>query len=144
MKTVTAIEKREDVSPKEGKSKYGDVTFADAKNKKYPLDTEAHVRAALSYWGMPKNRAKYSAEDQKTIGGKIRAAAKKLGIGTSDDGDGEKDKAESSLVYASVPIDLGGETPSEIVYMPKAEQVTITPVVSGKAKAGTLKVDASV
>jgi phage I-like protein len=143
MKTVMAIEKREDVSPGEGKSKYGDVTFADAKNKKYPLDTEAHVRAALSYWGMPKNRAKYSAEDQKTIGGKIRAAAKKLGIG-EDDGDGEKDKAESALVYASVPIDLGGETPSEIVYMPKADQVTITPVVSGKAKSVTLKVDASV
>src|SRR4029077_14856062 len=104
MKTVMAIEKREDVSPGEGKSKYGDVTFADAKNKKYPLDTEAHVKAALSYWGMPKNRAKYSTEDQKTIGGKIRAAAKKLGIG-EDDGDGEKDKAESALVYASVPID---------------------------------------
>jgi phage I-like protein len=145
MKTVMAIEKREDTSPGEGKGKYGDVKFADEKNKKYPIDTEAHVRAALSYWGQAKNRDKYSAEDQKTIGGRIRAAAKKLGIGTSDDGDGgEKDKAESALVYASVPIDLGGETPSEIVYMPKADSVTITPMVGGKAKAVTLKVDASV
>src|ERR1700756_1068671 len=116
MKTVMAIAEREDVSPKEGKSKYGDVTFADAKNKKYPLDTEAHVRAALSYWGMLKNRAKYSSEDQKTIGGRIRAAAKKLGIGEDDGDDGEKDKAESSLVYAT-SIDLQGQTPEEIVYM---------------------------
>jgi len=30
---------------------------------------------------MPKNRSKYSAEDQKTIGARIHAAASKLGIG---------------------------------------------------------------
>ena len=64
MKTVTAIEKREDVSPKEGESKYGkDVTFADPKNKKYPLDSEKHCRAAWSYINMPKNAAKYSSAD---------------------------------------------------------------------------------
>jgi phage I-like protein len=142
MKTVMAIEKREDTSPEEGKSKYGDVTFADAKNKKYPLDTEAHVKAALSYWGMPKNRAKYSAEDQKTIGGKIRAAAKKLGIGTSDDGDDEKDKAESSLVYAATSVDLEGQTPEEIVYMPRGEAITIKPKRPGHEVK--VKVDAGV
>src|SRR4029077_9472170 len=139
MKTVMAIEKREDVSPGEGKSKYGDVTFADAKNKKYPLDTEAHVRAALSYWGMPKNRAKYSAEDQKTIGGKIRAAAKKLGIGEDDD---DGDKTESSLVYAATSVDLEGQTPEEIVYMPKGEAITIKPKRPGHEVK--VKVDATV
>jgi Family of unknown function (DUF6582)/Mu-like prophage I protein len=141
MKTVMAIAEREDVSPKEGKSKYGDVKFADEKNKKYPLDTEAHVRAALSYWGMPKNRAKYSSEDQKTIGGKIRAAAKRLGIGVSDDGD-DKDKAESSIVSAA-SIDLEGETPAEIIYFPKGDW-RIKPVVNGKAKEVSVKVDESV
>ena len=141
MKTVMAIAEREDVSPKEGKSKYGDVKFADEKNKKYPLDTEAHVRAALSYWGMPKNRAKYSSEDQKTIGGKIRAAAKRLGIGVSDDGD-NKDKAESSIVSAA-SIDLEGETPAEIIYFPKGDW-RIKPVVNGKAKEVSVKVDESV
>ncbi len=75
---------RSDTTPTEGKEKYGDVTFADPKNKKYPLDTKAHVRAALSYWGMPKNRAKYSAEDQKTIGARIHAAAKEQGIDVRD------------------------------------------------------------
>lgn len=81
-----AVPKRKDVSPGEKKSaikKYGNVTYADSVNKKYPLDTEEHVRAALTYWGMPKNRAKYSAEAQKTISAKIRAAAKKFGIKTT-------------------------------------------------------------
>src|ERR1700747_835999 len=142
MKTVMAIAEREDTSPEEGKGKYGDVRFADEKNKKYPIDTEAHVRAALSYWGVSKNRAKYSSEYQKTIGGKIRAAAKKLGIGTSDDGDGEKDKAESSLVYAATSVDLEGQTPEEIVYMPRGEAITIKPKRPGHEVK--VKVDAGV
>jgi phage I-like protein len=113
---VEAIAKREDTSPSEGKSKYGDVTFADEKNKKYPIDTEAHVRAALSYWGNPDNRAKYSAEDQKTIGAKIRAAAKKFGIAVED----KKTEAQQlvSCDFSSHQFE-NGTTPGEIVYMPK-------------------------
>jgi phage I-like protein len=141
MKTVMAIEKREDVSPGEGKSKYGDVTFADAKNKKYPLDTPAHTRSAASYFGMPKNRAKYSEEDQKTIDGKIAAAKKKFGIGDDDDDD-KKDKAESSLVYAATATYLEGETPDEIVYMPVGEAIAIKPRSHGKEIV--VKVDANV
>jgi hypothetical protein len=75
------IAAREDTSAATGESKYGDVTYADAKNKKYPIETKAHVRAALSYWGQAKNRAKYSTKDQATIGRNIRAAARKFGIG---------------------------------------------------------------
>ncbi len=75
------VAKRPDVNPKEGEKKYGDVEYADAKNKKYSLDTEAHVRAAASYWGQAKNKSKYSAEDQKTISAKISAAEKKFKIG---------------------------------------------------------------
>src|SRR5258705_772777 len=137
---VEAIAKREDVSPKEGEGKYGKgVTFAVEKNKKYPLDTEAHARAALSYWGMPTNRAKCWAEDQKTIGGKIRAAAKKFGIETSDGGD----KTESALVYAAATVDLEGETPPSIMYMPKGDW-KISPAVHGKAKIVSIKVDETV
>jgi hypothetical protein len=83
LEPMTHVSARKDVSPADkhsAESEYGDVTYADATNKKYPLDSEAHVRAALSYWGMPKNRAKYSAADQETIGGRIRAAAKRFGI----------------------------------------------------------------
>jgi hypothetical protein len=141
MKIIQAIEKREDVSPKEGQSKYGDVKYADEKNKKYPIDSEAHVRAAWSYINMPKNAGKYSSADVATIKGRIKAAGKKYGIDFSDDGD----KTEASLVYAAA-VDLEGETPSEIVFMPKtaAEGITITPMVGGRAKTVSLKVDESV
>jgi len=71
------IAERKDVDPKEGKDKYGDVTFADEKNKKYPLDTAKHIRAAWSYIHMPKNAGKYSAEDANSIKAKISAAWKK-------------------------------------------------------------------
>lgn len=84
--SVTAdIAEREDTNPKEGKSKYGSVTFADPKNHKYPLDTPEHVRAAASYWGMSKNRSKYSQEDQTTISHRIKAAEKKFKIGNHSD-----------------------------------------------------------
>jgi hypothetical protein len=138
MKIIQAIEKREDVSPSEGKSKYGDVKYADEKNKKYPIDSEAHVRAAWSYINMPKNAAKYSSEDVKTIKGRIKAAGKKYGIEFSDNGD----KTESSLVSAA-SIDLEGETPAEIIYFPKGDW-RIRPVVNGKAKEVSVKVDESV
>ena len=73
--------KRKDVNPAEGKEKYGSVQFADPKNKKYPIDTPAHIASAASYFGMPKNRAKYSKEDQTTIDKRIRAAKRKFKIG---------------------------------------------------------------
>ena len=149
MKTlVRAIEKREDRPKSVGESKYGkDVEYADPRNKAYPIDTPAHTRAAASYFGMPKNRAKYSEADQKSIDRRIAAAKKKFGIGEDDkdDDDGDKeDKAESSLVYAAATVDLEGETPSEIVFMPKGEEISITPMVSGKAKSVALKVDSNV
>jgi len=78
------IAKRKDVTTatkKRAVAKYGDVNYADEKNKKYPLDTPEHVRAAASYFGMPKNRAKYSAADQAKIDAKIKAAKKKFKIG---------------------------------------------------------------
>ena len=93
---VEKVAKREDVNEEEGKEEYGDVEFADEKNKKYPIDTEEHVRAALSYWGMPKNREKYSTEDQEVIGKKIRAAAKKLGIGVEE----EKKEADAEKIVS--------------------------------------------
>ncbi len=80
------IAKRKDVNPSAGKSKYGDVSFADEKNKKYPLDKPEHVSAAASYFGMAKNRAKYSKEDATKIDKRIRAAEKKFKIGEFAEG----------------------------------------------------------
>ncbi len=79
-----AVAQRQDVSPatkKRAVEKYGNVNYADEKNKKYPLDTLDHVRAASRYIGMPKNRSKYSASDLKTIDNKIESAMRKFKIG---------------------------------------------------------------
>ncbi len=82
---VGKIAKRTDVNPKAGTAAYGSVRFADERNKKYPLSSESHVRAALAYFSMPKNRSKYSSADQGVIMGRIRAAARKYGIKLSED-----------------------------------------------------------
>jgi hypothetical protein len=73
-----AISKREDVSPKEGVKEYGDVKFADNKNKKYPINNASHVRAAWNYINKDKNAAKYSASEVQTIKRNIIAAWKRL------------------------------------------------------------------
>lgn len=70
---------REDVSASDKKratEEYGDVKFADETNKKYPIDTAAHIRAAWNYINKSKNAAKYSADEVKAIKGKIVAAWK--------------------------------------------------------------------
>lgn len=74
--TIAKIAKRPDVDPKAGEDKYGAVEYADPKNKKYPLDTAKHIRAAWSYIHMPKNAAKYSSEDADAIKAKIVSAWK--------------------------------------------------------------------
>ena len=52
-----------DVDPDEGKQEYGDVSFADPTNKKYPIDTEGHVRAAWSYINKKSNADKYDSDE---------------------------------------------------------------------------------
>lgn len=73
---LAKIAKRPDVSPKEGEHKYGDVKFADEKNKKYPIDTPAHIRAAWNYINKPKNAAKYDGKDLRAIKARIVSAWK--------------------------------------------------------------------
>jgi HK97 family phage prohead protease len=59
---------------------YADVEYADPgyqdSKKRYPIDTEAHIRAAWNYIHKPKNAGKYSAEQLKHIKSKIVAAWK--------------------------------------------------------------------
>jgi len=81
----TKIDRREDVSPKEGQREYGNVEFADPVNKKYPIDTKEHVRAAWSYINHKDNAAKYDADEVKTIKDRIKRAAKKHDVEISDD-----------------------------------------------------------
>lgn len=56
-----------------------DSDFADPVNYSYPINAE-HIQAALSYWGMPKNREQYSSEEVGTITKRILKAAKKNDI----------------------------------------------------------------
>ncbi len=78
------IGRRKDVNPKEGKREYGDVTFADPVNKKYPIDTPRHIRAAWSYIHHPGNAAKYDRADVRKIEARIRRAARKHHIEIRD------------------------------------------------------------
>ena len=71
------------------KKPYGDVTYADPgyqadKKKRYPLDSEQHVKAAWSYINVASNASKYSSNQLARIKGKIKSAAKKYGISISE------------------------------------------------------------
>lgn len=74
------IDRREDVNPERGEHEYGDVAFADPVNKKYPIDTPKHIRAAWSYINHPDNAAKYDQDEVKTIKARIERAAKQHDI----------------------------------------------------------------
>ncbi len=78
------ISKRDDVSPKEGEREYGDVEFADPTNKKYPIDTAEHVRAAWSYINHADNAAKYSKQDAADIKSRIKKAAPRYDVEIDD------------------------------------------------------------
>lgn len=79
--SIKAVAKRDDVTPADKEraaSEYGDVAFADEKNKKYPIDTEDHIRAAWTYINQDKNAAKYDGDEVGSIKKKIVAAWKKV------------------------------------------------------------------
>lgn len=101
------VAKREDTDPKEGEHKYGDVKFADEKNKKYPIDTEEHIRAAWNYINKEKNAAEYSAEDLKAIKARIVAAWKEK-IDKDGPPSAEKDRAagDDGTLANGMPVAL--------------------------------------
>ena len=74
------ISRREDTNPREGVREYGEVNFADPTNKKYPIDTEEHIRAAWSYIHHKDNAAKYESGEILQIKNRIKKAAKDKGI----------------------------------------------------------------
>lgn len=75
------IEERDNPKP------YGDVEYADPKNGKYPVDTEAHAKAAWSYINMPKNADQYplNGVTLASVKAKIVAALKKFGVQVSEE-----------------------------------------------------------
>jgi phage head maturation protease len=96
---AAAAEEYDERAEAMGAKPYGDVKYADPgyqddKTKRYPIDSEAHCRAAWSYINMPKNAAKYSPDELARIKGRIRAAGKKYGIEFSSPERSEEDYAE--------------------------------------------------
>jgi superfamily II DNA or RNA helicase len=80
--------KEREGAPKSIPKEYENVEsnqFADVTNKFYPLDNEKHVRAALSYFGMPRNYQKYDKSERKIIAKKIFNAASKYKINVFED-----------------------------------------------------------
>ncbi|MDQ1087762.1 DUF6582 domain-containing protein [Siphonobacter sp. SORGH_AS_1065] len=71
----TKIDRRDDVNPEEGERKYGDVSFADTTNNKYPIDTPEHIRAAWSYIHHKDNASTYDSDELELIKSRIRQAA---------------------------------------------------------------------
>ena len=69
---------------------YGNVTYADPKNGKYPIDTHDHAKAAWAYINQAKNAAEYpmNGVTLSEVKDRIRAACKKFGIDISDSDDG--------------------------------------------------------
>lgn len=90
------------------KAPYGDVSYADPgyqadKQKRYPLDSAEHVRAAWSYINMPKNAAQYSAAQVASIKGRIRAAGAKYGIKFEGD-EGTASRSQPEFFHRSFPL----------------------------------------
>jgi hypothetical protein len=70
------IHRRRDADPRDGLEKYGQTSFADPVNHKYPIDTPGRIKAAWAYIHQPINAGKYTDEEVRTIKIRIRRAAK--------------------------------------------------------------------
>jgi hypothetical protein len=81
---------------------YGDVIYADPgyrdNQKRYPVDTPEHVRAAWSYINVAKNAAEYTAKQLAHIKAAIKAAARRHGIDINDNSN------EASLLASVAPL----------------------------------------
>jgi hypothetical protein len=78
------IHRRRDADPQEGLEKYGDTSFADPVNKKYPIDTPGRIKAAWAYIHQPSNAEKYTLEEVRIIKVRVRRAAKARGVALPD------------------------------------------------------------
>jgi phage head maturation protease len=94
---------RADMTDTKAAKPYGDVKYADPKNGKYPIDTEAHCRAAWSYINMPKNAAQYpmNGVTLSEVKDRIKAALKKYGADVSSD----SSSASRAELFRSYPLE---------------------------------------
>jgi hypothetical protein len=141
------------------KKPYGDVEYADPgyqsdKQHRYPVDTEAHARAAWSYINKASNASAYSSADLAKVKDKIRAACKKFGIdiadsedkaegaeGTGTDAEDKMEGMESkNAIECRARIDIPVTTSNEILFLPTGLHA-IRPVRGGIGRPIKVKVD---
>lgn len=111
----------------EGASDYADPGWQEDKKKRYPLNTEERVVAAARYFGRPRNRKKYSADQQKKIDAKIEAAKKKFKIGEYADKAAsffsriqkQDDGSKKELPWVPMSEPVAGDQAGMIIYMPR-------------------------
>lgn len=76
------IAHRSDEAPTQGeREEMHESEFADPENKKYPIDTPEHTRAAASYAAKEHNAGRLSDAKFKEISARINKAREKHGIG---------------------------------------------------------------
>jgi hypothetical protein len=104
-------------APGEGDKPYGNVEYADDGmrsdgQKRYPIDTEAHIRAAWNYIHKPKNAKLYTKEQLDEIKARIVAAWKDKIDPNGPKGDGPPEADDSKKAAAALVAkhlsDIGG------------------------------------
>ena len=76
--------------------------YGDPANWKYPVHTPFHARAARRYFNEPRNRAKYTPEEQAYIDKKINGALEHFGVAVKIKGGQGED--EAGTIQADVPM----------------------------------------
>jgi hypothetical protein len=89
------------IGPPQGYPKDPDK-YADPANWKYPVHTPFHARAARRYFNEPRNRVKYTPEEQAYIDKKINEALERFGVAVKIRGG--TIEQEAGTIQADVPI----------------------------------------
>lgn len=89
------------LGPPQGYPKDADK-YADPANWKYPVHTPFHARAARRYFNEPRNRVKYTPEEQAYIDKKINQALERFGVAVKIRGGNVE--SEAGLIQADVPL----------------------------------------
>jgi hypothetical protein len=82
--------------------------YADPTAHRYPIHREANVRAAISYFSMPRNYGKYGSSERAAVWGRIMRAAKRFGIEVDDTsvpgsrGEEKKEKSMSDELFEAI------------------------------------------
>lgn len=89
------------VGPPQGYPKDPDK-YADPRNWKYPVHTPFHARAARRYFNEPRNRVRYTPEEQAYIDKKINEALQKFGVAVKIRGG--RMEQEAGTIQADIPV----------------------------------------